>query len=348
MRIVLVTDAWHPQINGVVHTWTYMQKTLTSWGHELIIVSPVGSRTIPTPTEPDVRLCVEPRRHLLRTLTGREPDTLHIATEGPLGLAARRLARQRGWRYTTSFHTMFPDYLQARMGIPANWTWRFMRWFHRPSQRVLVPTPTVRDTLAAKGLDNLHIWARGVDTERFRPEAGNALPYPGPIFVSVGRLAKEKNLDAFLSLDLRGTKVVVGGGPDEARLRRKFPGAVFLGMKPHSELARYYAGADVFVFPSQTDTFGLVMLEAIACGTPVAAYRSEAPMAVVSEGRTGVLHDDLRAACMGALELSGTDIRQHALEHSWTAIASRLLELQVPADPKREKADLDWYPQGAV
>jgi len=194
----------------------------------------------------------------------------------------------------------------------------------------------------------MHIWARGADTERFRPEAGAALPYPGPIFLSVGRLAKEKNLDAFLSLDLPGTKVVVGGGPDEARLRRKFPQAVFLGMKAHGELARYYAGADVFVFPSQTDTFGLVMLEAIACGTPVAAYRCEAPMAVVSEGRTGVLHDDLRAACLGALELSGTDIRQHALEHSWSAIAYRLLELQVPADPRREKADLDWYPQGAI
>ncbi|VCU68052.1 GDP-mannose-dependent alpha-mannosyltransferase [Pigmentiphaga humi] len=348
MRIVLVSDAWHPQVNGVVHTWTYMQQVLTAWGHELLIVSPAGSRTVPTPSEPDVRLCIEPRRHLLRTLDGREPDTLHIATEGPLGLAARRLARQRGWHHTTSFHTMFPDYLQARLGIPASLTWRFMRWFHRPSQRVLVPTPTVRDKLAAHGLRNLHVWARGVDTEAFRPGKREPLPYPGPVFLSVGRLAKEKNLDAFLSLDLPGTKLVVGGGPDEARLRRKYPDTVFAGMTPHDRLARYYAAADVFVFPSLTDTFGLVMLEAIACGTPVAAYRSEAPLAVVREGLTGILHEDLRQACLRALELPREAVRQEALRHGWTAIAHRLLELQVPANPALAREELDWYPQGAA
>jgi glycosyltransferase involved in cell wall biosynthesis len=347
MRIVLVTDAWHPQINGVVHTWTYMQKALTSWGHDFVVISPAGSRTIPAPTEPDVRLSIEPRRHILRVLAGKDPDILHIATEGPLGLAARKLAERRGWRYTTSFHTMFPDYLEARAHVPASITWHFMRWFHKHSQRVLVPTPTVRDKLVEHGFKNLHVWARGVDTERFRPEAGTPLPYPRPVHLCVGRVAREKNLDAFLSLDLPGTKVIVGGGPDEARLRRKYPQTVFLGMQPHSELARYYAGADVFVFPSRTDTFGLVMLEAAACGTPVAAYRCEAPLAVVQEGRTGFLDDDLGQACLKALELDREDIRRHALDRSWTAIAHQLLDLFVPADVAREKSDFDWYPQGA-
>ena len=281
MRIVLVTDAWHPQVNGVVRTWTTMQQILSEWGHELIVVNPQGSRTVPAPSEPDLRLCLQPGRQLRRILGETVPDALHIATEGPLGLAARRLALARGWRFTTSFHTMFPDYLQARMGIPAALPWRYLRWFHRPSQRVLVPTPTVRDVLARRGLANLRIWSRGVDPRKFRPGAGAAFEgLPRPVFLSVGRVAREKNLDAFLELDLPGSKVVVGAGPDEARLKKRFPGAVFMGMQQDPALPALYGGADVFVFPSLTDTFGLVMLEAMACGTPVAAFRSEAPLAV--------------------------------------------------------------------
>jgi glycosyltransferase involved in cell wall biosynthesis len=335
MRIVLVTDAWHPQVNGVVHTWTYMVKTLTAWGHEVVIVSPQGSRTIAAPSEPDVRLCIEPMRHLLRVLDGRLPDSLHIATEGPLGLAARRLAKQRGWRFTTGFHTMLPDYLKARMGVPVGITWRFMKWFHQPSQRVLVPTPTVRDLLAQRGLGKLQVWARGVDTVHFAPGERDALPYKRPIFLSIGRAAREKNLDAFLSLDLPGTKVVVGGGPDEARLRRTWPDAVFLGSQPHSALAPYYRSADVFVFPSRTDTFGLVMLESIACGTPVAAFPDAAPRAVLRPRLTGVLSDDLRVACLDALKLDRAAVRQQALGHSWAQIARELLHAQVAADPSR-------------
>lgn len=335
MRIVLVTDAWHPQVNGAVHTWTRMIELLTRWGHEVQVISPQGALTVPAPSEPGVRLCVLPMRHLKKALGGRTPDTLHIATEGPLGLAARRLARRRGWRFTTSFHTMFPDYLQARMGIPAGLTWRFIRWFHRPSQRVLVPTTNVRDILARHGMQRLQVWGRGVDTERFVPAGREALDLPRPVFLSVGRLAREKNLDAFLSLDLPGTQVVVGAGPDEARLRKTYPRAVFLGGKSHEELARYYAAADVFVFPSRTDTFGLVLLEAMACGTPVAAFRAAAPLAVVRPGTTGVLDDDLASACLEALKLDRQAVRDYTLTHGWDTIATELLRAQVSADPAK-------------
>ncbi|EHK64492.1 glycosyltransferase family 4 protein [Achromobacter arsenitoxydans] len=338
MRIVLVTDAWHPQVNGVVRTWTTMQQILGEWGHELIVVSPQGSRTIPAPSEPDLRLCLQPGRQLRRILGDTVPDALHIATEGPLGLAARRMALKRGWRFTTSFHTMFPDYLQARMGIPAALPWRYLRWFHRPSQRVLVPTPTVRDILVERGLANLQVWSRGVDPRKFQPSASRAFQdLARPVWLSVGRVAREKNLDAFLSLDLPGTKVVVGAGPDEARLKKRFPDAVFLGMQQDAALPGYYAAADVFVFPSLTDTFGLVMLEAMACGTPVAAFRSEAPLAVVEAGVTGRLDDDLGRACRACLALDRDAVRARALTRSWDSVAADLLDALVPltqGDPK--------------
>ncbi len=331
MRIVLVTDAWHPQVNGVVRTWTTMRQILSEWGHELIVVSPEGSRTLPAPSEPDLRLCLTPGRQLRRVLGDTIPDALHIATEGPLGLAARRMALRRGWRFTTSFHTMFPDYLEARMGIPAALPWRYLRWFHRPSQCVLVPTPTVRDILVRRGLANLRVWSRGVDPRKFQPASSQAFrDLPRPVWLSVGRVAKEKNLDAFLSLDLPGSKVVVGAGPDEARLKKRFPDAVFLGMQQDGALPGYYAAADVFVFPSLTDTFGLVMLEAMACGTPVAAFRSEAPIAVVQEGVTGRLDDDLKRACLAALPLDRDAVRAHALTRSWDSVAADLLDALVP------------------
>lgn len=326
MLIALVTDAWHPQVNGVVRTWTTMCRLLREWGHEVLVVSPEGARTVPAPSEPDLRLCLFPGRQLERMLGDVTPDALHIATEGPLGLAARRMAKRRGWRYTTSFHTMFPDYLEARLGIPASLPWRFLRWFHRPSQRVLVPTPTVRDIVAGRGLQNLQVWSRGVDGGKFTPGPRDAFPeLPRPLFLSVGRVAREKNLDAFLSLDLPGSKMVVGAGPDEARLRRKYPGVRFEGMRSDADLPRYYSAADVFVFPSLTDTFGLVMLEAQACGTPVAAFRSEAPLAVIQDGVTGCLDDDLGAACRAALALDRDTVRRHALARTWDGVARDLL-----------------------
>lgn len=334
MRIVLVTDAWPPQVNGVVRTWTTMQRLLTLWGHELLVVSPTGARTVPAPSEPELRLCVAPSRQLRRVLGDIVPDALHIATEGPLGLAARRLALRRGWQFTTSFHTMFPDYLQARMGIPSALPWRYLRWFHRPSACVLVPTPTVRDIVAARGLANLRVWSRGVDAAHFRPGRRDAFAgLPRPIFLSVGRVAREKNLDAFLSLDLPGSKVVIGAGPDEARLRQAYPQAHFLGMQTDDKLPAYYSAADVFVFPSTTDTFGLVMLEAMACGTPVAAFHSEAPRAVIDAGATGFVNDDLGMACRQALELDRAGVREGALKRTWESVAQDLLAALAPLTP---------------
>ncbi|MFU2049616.1 glycosyltransferase family 4 protein [Bordetella hinzii] len=340
MRIALVTDAWHPQVNGVVRTWTAMCRLLAEWGHEVRVISPEGSRSVPAPSEPDLRLCLTPGRQLRRRLGDWVPEALHIATEGPLGLAARRMAIKRGWRFTTSFHTLFPDYLQARMGIPAGLPWRYMRWFHRPSQRVLVPTPTVAGVVAARGIGQLKIWSRGVDATHFQPVASEVLAHlPRPIWLSVGRVAREKNLDAFLSLELPGSKVVAGAGPDLARLRRQFPAAHFLGGQGDAQLPALYSAADVFVFPSRTDTFGLVMLEAMACGTPVAAFRSEAPMAVVSQGVTGALDDDLGRACLAARQLDRRPVREWALTRSWDAIAQDLLSALVPIDgPAPESA----------
>ncbi|SAI67238.1 glycosyl transferase family protein [Bordetella ansorpii] len=324
-----------------------MLQLLREWGHEVIVVSPEGGRTVPAPSEPDLRLCLQPGRQLRRLLGDVVPDVLHIATEGPLGLAARRMALRRGWRFTTGFHTMFPDYLEARMGIPASLPWRFMRWFHRPSQCVLVPTPTVRDIVAGRGLTNLRVWSRGVDGKKFQPGPRDFLAdLPRPIFLSVGRVAKEKNLDAFLELDLPGSKVVVGAGPDEARLRRKFPNAHFAGAQPDEMLPKYYSAADVFVFPSLTDTFGLVMLEAMACGTPVAAFRSEAPIAVVQQGLTGCLDDDLARACRGALDLDRGAVREHAVTRTWDAIARDLLSAFVPLTPATVFSEPK--PQGAA
>ena len=336
MRIVLVTDAWHPQVNGVVRTWTTMLRILAEWGHEVTVVSPEGSRTIPAPSEPDLRLCLQPGRQLRRVLGDRVPDALHIATEGPLGLAARKMALARGWRFTTSFHTMFPDYLQARMGIPAALPWRYLRWFHRPAARAGAHAHGARHPGPARPGQPADLVAR-VDPVKFQPGASQVFKdLPRPVFLSVGRVAREKNLDAFLSLDLPGSKVVVGGGPDEARLKKKFPDAVFLGMRNDDELPGYYQAADVFVFPSLTDTFGLVMLEAMACGTPVAAFRSEAPLAVVQPGVTGCLDEELAHACREALSLDRHAVRAHALTRSWDAIASDLLAALAPLTPRAE------------
>lgn len=334
MDIALVTDAWHPQINGVVQTWTYMIRELTALGHTVRVVTPDGARTIAAPSEPGLRLAVNARRHVAQALGERAPDALHIATEGPLGWAARRHALKRGWRFTTSYHTRFPEYLAHRFRIPAALTYAVMRRFHAPSQRVLVPTRAMHDELQAAGFERLQVWARGVDGERFQPAAvpaqGSALPYPRPIWLNIGRVAPEKGLRAFLALDLPGTKVVVGDGAALPRLRARFPEVVWLGAQPHADLGKYYADADVFVFPSRTDTFGLVMLEANACGTPVAAFPVTGPINVVKPGLTGVLSEDLGDACRRALQLDRAQVRAAALPYTWRAIADDLLGVLVP------------------
>jgi len=328
--IVLVTDAWHPQVNGVVQTWTYMQRELAALGHPLHIIHPGGSRAIPAPGEPDVLLSLEPARHLARALESVVPACLHIATEGPLGWAARALARRRRWMYTTSFHTRFPEYLKARFGIPAKLTLALLRRFHRDSRAVLVPNDDLRRELRRAGFLRTKLWSRGVDGELFRPGLRNRLGLPRPVLLYVGRVAPEKNLQAFLDLNFSGSRVVIGDGPERERLQACYPNVLWLGRLPHGELPAFYDAADVFVFPSRTDTFGLVMLEAMACGCPVAAFPVAGPMQVVTPGVSGALHEDLHSACLAALRLDRKLVRQEALKRSWRAIAQQLAAALVP------------------
>lgn len=329
--IVLVTDAWHPQVNGVVQTWTYMQRELAALGHELLVIHPGGSRGIHAPGEPDLLLSTEPARHLQRRLGSRVPRSLHIATEGPLGWAARALARRRQWRFTTSYHTRFPDYLKARFGIPASLTMAVLRHFHRQARAVLVPTDALRGELSRAGIARTRLWSRGVDGERFKPGARDRLDLPRPILLYVGRVAPEKNLAAFLDMDHPGSRVVIGDGPEFARLKARHPQVHWLGRKDHAELPEFYDAADVFVFPSRTDTFGLVMLEAMACGCPVAAFPVTGPLNVVTPGVSGVLDEDLARACRQALALDRDLVRAEALKRSWRKIAEDLMSAFVPA-----------------
>jgi len=325
MRIAIVTDAWLPQVNGVVTTLGRTRDELIRAGHRVKMLTPADHRTIPCPTYPEIRLSLLPYRGVRRTLDAFRPDCIHIATEGPLGFAARRYCRRRGLSFTTSYHTRFPQYVRERVPIPPAWMYAWLRRFHRPAVATLVPTPAVREELAERGFAHLRLWSRGVDVELFRPEPRASLPDPRPILLYMGRVAVEKNLEAFLQLRVPGTKYVVGDGPDLARLRSRYPEAVFTGYRFGAELAAHLAAADVFVFPSRTDTFGLVMLEAMACGTPVAAYPVTGPLDVVEQGRTGVLHEDLGVAVRHALTLDRNACRQAALEKSWARATEQFL-----------------------
>jgi glycosyltransferase involved in cell wall biosynthesis len=330
MRILIVSDAWSPQVNGVVVTLRATIACLERMGHEVRVLSPEGFRTVPMPTYPEIRLAVLPGRAVARCIDEWSPDTIHIATEGPLGVAARNHCVRRRLSFTTAYHTCFPEYVQARFGIPLPVTYAFMRWMHRPAAGVMVATASLRDTLQQQGIERLVHWSRGVDIDLFRPIDG-AWNYPRPVFLSVGRIAVEKNLPAFLSLDLPGTKLVVGEGPQRAELMRRFPDAVFLGGRPIEVLVHCYQRADVFVFPSRTDTFGLVMLEAMACGTPVAAYPVTGPRDVVTDPAAGVLDEELGTAAMAALRLDRTAVRRHAERYSWERCTAEFLTELVPA-----------------
>jgi len=316
-KIVIVTDAWHPQVNGVVRTLSTTTAELQDMGHAVELITPETFTTLPLPGYASIRLAVMPGREVARRLDAFSPDAIHIATEGPLGQAAHRYCRQRGLPFTTAFHTQFPEYIRARMPLPLDWSYAYLRRFHAHAERTLVPTPSQRDALAARGFRHLRIWPRGVDTRVFKPGDKGFLAGERPLMINVGRVAVEKNLEAFLSLDLPGSKVVVGDGPDRARLEKRFPQALFVGEKFGDELARHVAAADVMVFPSLTDTFGLVMLEAMACGVPVAAFPVTGPVDVVQNGRTGVLDSDLAAAVRGALRLDPADCVAYARAHSW-------------------------------
>lgn len=325
MRIAIVTDAWWPQVNGVVRTLTQTRRELEAMGHTVLMVTPEGFRTLPCPTYPDIRLSVFPRGGVRRMLDEYKPDAVHIATEGPLGWSARAYCLKRGIGFTTAYHTRFPEYVRARLRVPLAWTYGMLRRFHGPATRVMVPTETVKRDLEHRGFRRVVLWSRGVDTEMFRPGDRAALGDSRPIFLYVGRVAVEKDVEAFLKLDLPGTKWVVGEGPQLAELRAKYPEARYGGILPQAELAKFYAAADVFVFPSRTDTFGLVLLEAMACGLPVAALPVTGPVDVLAGAEAAALDSDLRAACLKALTLSRTAAREHALGFSWAACTRQFL-----------------------
>lgn len=326
MRILIATDAWHPQVNGVVRTLTMMAEAAKSLGVDVVFLTPETFPTVALPSYPDLRIAIPNPIRVAHLINAAHADCIHIATEGPIGLAARRYCRKRGLRFTTSFHTRFPEYVSARAPIPESWVWSLLRRFHGASHAVMAATPALADELRGRGFRNAVLWPRGVDGHLFHPRRDADLGLPRPVFLSVGRVAVEKNLEAFLSLDLPGTKVVVGDGPARATLERDFPNAVFLGAKQGEALAKVYSAADVFVFPSKTDTYGLVLLEALASGVPVAAFPVTGPRDVIGDSPVGVLSEDLRAACLGALEISREACLAFAADHTWEASAHAFLD----------------------
>ncbi|KQN00941.1 alpha-mannosyltransferase [Sphingobium sp. Leaf26] len=335
MRIAIVTDAWHPQVNGVVRTLQTIRAELEQMGHVVDVISPDLYGSIPCPTYPEIRLALVRSAVVGQAIAAIQPDAVHLATEGPLCLAARRWCLRSGVPFTTAYHTHFPDYVAQRTGLPAAWFWRYIRWFHGPAQAVLVSTRSVRDQLRAHGVPNVQPWGRGVDLAAFTPDAPPPALFadlPRPIQLYVGRVAVEKNLEAFLATVHPGTKVVVGDGPARAALERAYPQARFLGPMFGAELAGAYAGADVFVFPSRTDTFGLVMIEALACGTPVAAYPVTGPVDIVIP-ESGALSDDLGTAIGQALLCDRAACAAYGRSFTWARSAQEFLSGLHAIDP---------------
>lgn len=312
-----MTDAWHPQVNGVVHSIEGVANELLARGIRVVLVTPNDFRTVPMPGYPEIALSITGPGAVYRRMEAARADTVHIATEGPLGLLARRWCVKHKVPFSTAYHTQFPEYVRARLPIPLALSYAVVRWFHRPATRCLVGTPFLAALLERRGFRNIALWPKGVDSDLFNPSRRADLGLPGPVFLYVGRVAVEKNVEAFLDLELPGTKLVVGGGPSLAALASAYPDAVFVGPVFGEELARYYASADVFVFPSRTDTFGLVLIEALASGTPVAAYPTTGPIDVIGSAPVGVLDEDLGKAALGALEMSRQTCREYALGFTW-------------------------------
>jgi glycosyltransferase involved in cell wall biosynthesis len=331
MNILLVTDAWAPQVNGVVRTLERTRESLAELGHRVTVLSPSG-RTLPCPGYPEIRLALRPAKLVRRAMADGPFDAVHIATEGPLGLAASRWCRRHRLPFTTSYHTRFPEYLRMRAPVPLAVGYAYMRWFHSRASRTLVRTATQKTLLAERGFRNLRVWPGGVDTQLFRPRECDSLRLPRPIALYAGRVALEKNLDAFLALDLPGSKVVIGDGPALAELRRRYPDTHFLGYRHGEELAELMSSADVFVFPSRTDTFGLVVLESMACGVPVAAFPVPGPGDLITDGGNGALDEDLREAVFRALSVDGDCCAEFAARFSWGATTGRFLSLLAPLD----------------
>lgn len=346
MRILLATDAWEPQVNGVVRTLTRVVQELREMGHTVEVIHPGMFKTFPLPTYAEIKVAIGVYEPVQERFKAFEPEAIHIATEGPIGLAARRICVEWKLPFTTSYHTRFPEYVSARLPLPLAAGYAYMKWFHKPSGRLMVATPTMRDELTRHGFRNISAWSRGVDTETFRPRRDDeADVFDGlarPVFLYVGRVAVEKNIEAFLSLDLPGTKVVVGPGPQLDELKAKYPSAVFTGSKSGQDLANAYACADVFVFPSLTDTFGLVILEAMASGTPVAAYPAPGPIDLIPGSGAGALAasatEGLRDACLEALKLDRNGVRRFAEGFSWRACAEDFVRnLQPYPEPQKTR-----------
>ncbi|MGY6587514.1 MAG: glycosyltransferase family 4 protein [Wenzhouxiangella sp.] len=339
MKILIVTDAWAPQVNGVVRTLETTREMLERFGHEVEVLSPEGQTTLPCPGYGEIRLTLRPFRAVRRFLANRRFDAIHIATEGPLGLAARRWCKKHQLAFTTSCHTRFPEYLALRLPVPLAWSYAWLRWFHGAADRTMVRSPSQRRDLDARGFGNLAVWPGAVDTSLFHPRERDALKLPRPIALYAGRVAVEKNLDAFLSLDLPGSKVVVGDGPALGRLRQRYPDAVFTGYQRGEALAALMASADVFVFPSLTDTLGLVNLEAMACGVPVAAFPASGVSDLVVDGGNGAIDADLRQAVFRALAVDDSACIEFASQFTWEACSRRFESLLCAAG----EAALDGY-----
>lgn len=343
MRIAIVTDAWHPQVSGVVTSYTATIATLQKKGHTVLAVTPEGFRTIPCPSYPEIPLAIFPGRGVCQRLAVFRPEAIHIATEGPLGWTARAFCLRNGIGFTTAYHTRFPEYIRMRLPVPLALLYRAVRRFHAPAVRTMVATDDLIKELAHRDFAHLCRWSRGVDTELFRPRDKKFFSAPRPIAMYAGRVAVEKNIEAFLRLDLPGTKYVVGDGPARCALQQRYPEVRFVGMKRGEDLARHLAAADVFVFPSLTDTFGVVLLEAMACGVPVAAYPVTGPRQTVQNGLNGYLDAGLGNAVRQALALSGNDCRQFALNFSWENCTQQFLDNLHPITQARQSAiPLSW------
>jgi glycosyltransferase involved in cell wall biosynthesis len=335
MRILIATDAWHPQVNGVVRTLTSLTGAATKLGTEIEFLTPEGFPSVAIPTYQSLRVASPNRREIARRIEEAAPDAIHIATEGPIGWWVRGYCVRRKLAFTTSYTTRFPEYVSVRTRIPLSVGYAVLRHFHGAAAMTMVATPSLRQELSERGFRKLGFWTRGVDTELFNPNSPAKLNLPRPIFMTVGRAAVEKNLEAFLSLDLPGSKVVVGDGPQRIELERHFPKAFFLGEKTGKDLTAHMAAADVFVFPSLTDTFGVVQLESLACGTPVAAFPVTGPLDVIADHPIGVLDGDLRSACLRALSISRETCRAFALGRSWENSARQFIGNLAALQPSR-------------
>lgn len=335
LQIVIATDAWKPQVNGVVRTLETLGDILSRYGNDILYITPDLFQTVPTPSYPEIRLALFPNRKVGKLINEFKPDAIHIATEGPIGRATRRFCKRRRYPFTTSFHTRFAEYVNERWGVPVSWGYAYLRDFHRDADAMMVATTALMDELSQLGFTKMRLWSRGVDLSAFAPGDRSVLDaYPRPIFLYVGRVAVEKSIEDFLRLDLPGTKIIVGDGPQRAELEAKYKNVVFAGPKHGAELAGYYQGADVFVFPSRTDTFGLVNVEALACGVPVAAYPVRGPAEILASAPPGcgALNEDLGAACLEALATRNPDAcRAQAEKFSWDAAARQFVaNLETP------------------